>query len=113
MNKEITLKINGTEKTFYSTEDGYFCLNEVWKDFDLKAFQHPTEWLEEADYRPVELGHAYDLSEYDAGIWATKSFLLMYAGWVDIEFFMTVIKTFAELTRGEAEKASELASNCS
>ena len=113
MNKEITLKINGTEKTFYSTEDGYFCLNEVWEDLDLKASQHPAEWLEEVDYRPVESGHAYDLSEYDAGIWATKSFLLMYAGWVDIEFFMTVIKTFAELTRGEAEKASELASICS
>ena len=113
MNKEITLKINGTEKTFYSTEDGYFCLNEVWEDFDLKASQHPAEWLEEDGYRLVELGHAYDLSEYDAGIWATKSVLLMYAGWVDIEFFMTVIKTFAELTRGEAEKASELASICS
>ena len=113
MNKEITLKINGTEKTFYSTEDGYFCLNEVWEDFDLKASQHPAEWLEEVDYRPVELGHAYDLSEYDAGIWATKSLLLMYAGWVDIELFMTVIKTFAELTRGEVEKDSELASICS
>lgn len=113
MNKEITLKINGTEKTFYSTEDGYFCLNEVWEDFDLKASQHPAEWLEEVENRPVELGYAYDLSEYNAGIWATKRILFMYAGWVDIEFFMTVIKTFAELTRGEAEKASELASNCS
>lgn len=68
MTKEITLKIRGSEKTFQSTIDGYFCLNEIWEDFDLKASEHPSEWLEEVNNRPVELGQAYDLSEYDAGI---------------------------------------------
>lgn len=111
MTKEITLKINGSEKTFQSTKDGYFCLDEIWEDFDLKASQHPTEWLAETGNRPVESGDVFDLSEFDCGIWATKKLALMYAGWVDVEFFMTVLETFSALTRGDTEKASRLAAN--
>ncbi len=111
MTKEITLKINGTEKTFQSTKDGYFCLDEIWEDFDLKASQHPTEWLVEIGNELVESGDIFDLSEFDSGIWATKSVALMFAGWVDVEFFMTVLETFSALTRGETEKASQLAAN--
>ena len=109
MTKEVTLKINGTEKTFQSTKDGYFCLNEIWEDFDLKASEHPSEWLAEVGNRPIELGYVYDLSEHDGGIWATKRVVLMYAGWVDVEFFMKVIKAFTALTLGDTEKAAELA----
>jgi hypothetical protein len=111
MTKEITLKINGTEKTFQSTKDGYFCLDEIWEDFDLKASQHPTEWLAEIGNRPVELGDVFDLSEFDSGIWANKKLTLMYAGWVDVEFFMAVIDAFEALAYGDTERASQLAAN--
>ena len=111
MTNEITLKINDTEYTFEASRDGYFCLNEVWEEFDLKASQHPSKWLAEIGNRPVELGYVYDMSEHSHGIWANKKLTLMYAGWVDVEFFMAVLETFSALAHGDTEKASQLAVN--
>lgn len=101
---EITLKIQDTEKTFLSTEDGYFCLNEVWEDFDMKASQHPSEWLDEVGDSLIELGEVFDLSENNGGIWATQSTLIMYASWADVEFFMTVLEAFTALTRSKSQE---------
>jgi hypothetical protein len=35
----------------------------------------------------------------------------MYAGWVDVEFFMAVIDAFEALAYGDTERASQLAAN--
>ena len=102
MAKEITLKINGTKKTFHSTEDGYFCLNEVWEDFDLKASEHPSEWLDEVGERLIESGQVFDLSDNDYGVWATSRALFMYASWVDYNFLDCVFTSFQLLTEEAA-----------
>lgn len=112
---EVTLTFNNATATITSNDEGMFDLNDIWRSYDLRAKQSPSQWVNKVRRHFDETGNIKSrrASGKKAGGWqtlATLEALYAYAMWVDVEFYMVVVEAFAALTRGETEKAEELSS---
>lgn len=99
MTKEITLKLNGITKTFQSDAIGFFDLNHVWEQFDLKASVHPDNWNEPVLDELVEKGLVIEQAPEEGGLLGFKSALINYAAWADEGFLDYVINTLHSLLK--------------
>lgn len=91
-----------------------FHLNDIWRDYDLKASQSPSQWRHKVPLHMEQTGNLQVVKSEGTRhkTWqtlATLEALYAYTMWVDVEFYMVVVEAFAALTRGETEKAQELA----
>lgn len=94
-----------------------FDLNDIWRAFDLKASQAPSQWRNKVRDHLEETANMQVLRKTGAGTvgWqtlATLEALYAYAMWVDVEFYMVVVEAFAALTRGDTEEAQRIANQC-
>src|SRR5690606_29953778 len=98
--------------TIVSNKDGMFDLNDIWRAFDLKASQAPSQWDNEVRNYLKKSGNIQTLMGRKGGTFATLEALYAYAMWVDVEFYMVVVEAFAALTRGDTEEAKRIANQC-
>src|SRR5690606_4314725 len=96
----VTLTFNNITATIVSNKDGMFDLNDIWRAFDLKASQAPSQWDNEVRNYLKKSGNIRTLMGRKGGTFATLEALYAYAMWVDVEFYMVVVEAFAALTRG-------------
>ena len=101
--QEVTLTFNNTTATIISNDEGMFDLNDIWRAYDLKASQSPSQWVNKVR---KTLDHSGKIKSENGGVnrgtYATLEALYAYAMWLDVEFYMIVVEAFAALTRGEA-----------
>jgi len=105
---EVTLTFNNTTATITSNDEGMFDLNDIWRDYDLKASQSPSQWRNKAKAHFVLSGKLQTRKGQggrNGATLATLEALYAYAMWVDVEFYMVVVEAFAALTRGDTERA--------
>lgn len=107
MTLQVTLTFNNTTATIVSNDDGMFDLNDIWRDYDLKASKRPSQWDNEVRHKLSSCGNIHSINGRGGKTLATLEALYAYAMWVDVEFYMVVVEAFAALTRGETEKAEE------
>lgn len=113
---EVTLTFNNTTATIVSNKDGMFDLNDIWRDFDLRASKRPSQWRGETRDQLVRCAYLHTETggsgKNRGATYATLEALYAYAMWVDVEFYMVVVEAFAALTRGETEEAQRIAQQC-
>ena len=75
-----------------------FDLNDVWRSFDLKASQAPSQWRNTVHDALVRSGNLQTQKggrgAHGSSTWATKKALYNYAAWVDYEFHDAVFTAF-------------------
>lgn len=80
-----------------------FDLNDIWRDFDLKASQAPSQWRNKVREHLVRSGNLQTEMGGSRGTrgttYATLDALYAYAMWVDVEFYMVVVYAFTALIR--------------
>ncbi len=95
----MTLTFNNTTATIVSNEEGMFDLNDIWRTYDLKASQSPSQWVNKVR---KALDHSGKIKSENGGAkrgtYAKLEALYAYAMWVDVEFYMVVVEAFAALT---------------
>ncbi|MBU2877589.1 KilA-N domain-containing protein [Aliiglaciecola lipolytica] len=107
MKQEVTLTFNNTTATITSDDEGMLDLNDIWRAFDLKASQSPSQWRGKTKEHLASTANLQFIRGRNAKTLATLEALYAYAMWVDVEFYMVVVEAFAALTRGEPEEALE------
>lgn len=81
-----------------------FDLNDIWRDYDLKASQAPSQWRNKVrDHLTrtanMQVGFRTEKGKGKVNYTlATLEALYAYAMWVDVEFYMVVVEAFAALT---------------
>ena len=76
-----------------------FDLNDIWRDFDLKASQPPSQWRNKVREHLASTANLQFIKGRDAKTLATIDALYAYAMWADVEFYMVVVHAFTALTR--------------
>lgn len=73
-----------------------FDLNDIWRNYDLRAKQSPSQWNNRVR---TALDSSGKIQSFNGnGTYATLEALYAYAMWVDVEFYMVVVEAFAALT---------------
>ena len=89
-----------------------FDLNDIWRAFDLKASQAPSQWRDSTKVYLASTANLQFIRGRHAKTLATLEALYAYAMWVDVKFYMVVVEAFAALTRGDTEEAQRIANQC-
>jgi len=89
-----------------------FDLNDIWRTFDLKASQAPSQWRNKVRDHLTATANMQVLKGRIPKTLATLEALYAYAMWVDVKFYMVVVEAFAALTRGDTEEAKRIANQC-
>lgn len=80
-----------------------FDLNDIWRDFDLKASQAPSQWRNKVREHLEQTANLQSLKAAKGSqsqrTLATLDALYAYAMWVDVEFYMVVVQAFTALIR--------------
>ena len=84
-----------------------FDLNDVWRSFDLKASQAPSQWRNKYRRHLDETANLHVQRNGRNGqfTWATKKALFAYAAWVDLEFHDVVFEAFEAITENRLDDA--------
>lgn len=111
MSKTVQLTFNGVTAIIEPKQDGMYDLNDIWRVFRLPEKKQPSQWrtrdrrvldqtanLQAGSYNDSK-GHIHHMTL------ATIEALYAYAMWCDFEFYMVVIKTFAQVVEGNLEEA--------
>ncbi|CUS49068.1 MAG: hypothetical protein HLUCCO02_03430 [Idiomarinaceae bacterium HL-53] len=112
MKLEVTITFEGTTATITSNDDGMFDLNDIWRDFDLRATQAPSQWRDKVKAHLVSSANLQTINGRGGKTLATLDALYAYAMWVDVKFYMVVVAAFSALTRGDTEEAQRIANMC-
>lgn len=75
-----------------------FDLNDIWRDFDLRAKQSPSQWRNKVREHLSATANLQVQKGQVPKTLATLEALYAYAMWVDVEFYMVVVEAFAALT---------------
>ena len=105
MSKTVQLTFNDVTAIIEPKQDGMYDLNDIWRVFRLPEKKRPSKWTN-ADRRNLERSRNLRSVNGDGGTtYATIEALYAYAMWCDFEFYMVVIKTFAQVVERKLEEA--------
>lgn len=111
--REVTLNFDGKVGTIISNEEGMYDLNYIWRTWELREEDRPSEWnnaIKDYFLNPEISGIRTTRGRYGS-TYGTQQVLYAYAMWIDVRFYSAIVEAFTLLVNGEIEAAKDMAAS--